>query len=223
MWSAGRTQFHQPTVNHVLLKYQSELLDGQDHRVFVPLCGKSVDLVWLSQNEKVKEVIGNEAVSKAVAEFAEENTNLGLEVVPAEQPFKRFVSPLGLTVLQGDHFFLSPAVTGTVDRIWDRASLVAINPAGRVKYVEVLDALLRPEGKILLVSLHRAGGDAEAVSKGPPFSVTEDDVRALFDAERYDIRKLLSQELINDPGYKRFVEAGLTSLLEEAYIIHKRR
>mmetsp|Transcript_35183 Transcript_35183/g.62727 ORF Transcript_35183/g.62727 Transcript_35183/m.62727 type:complete len:184 (-) Transcript_35183:6-557(-) len=131
MWSAGRTQFHQPTVNHVLLKYQSELLDGQDHRVFVPLCGKSVDLVWLSQNEKVKEVIGNEAVSKAVAEFAEENTNLGLEVVPAEQPFKRFVSPLGLTVLQGDHFFLSPAVTGTVDRIWDRASLVAINPAGR--------------------------------------------------------------------------------------------
>jgi len=224
MWSTGRTQFHQSSVNPVLLKYQSELLDGpEQHRVFVPLCGKSLDLVWLAENVQVKVVIGNEAVEKAVKEFAEDNPGVSMKLAGDEQHFKRFVSPLGLTVLKGDHFFLSPAVTGMVDRIWDRASLIAIDPAERAKYVEVLDALLRPEGKILLVTLHSPVEDANAMTNLPPFSMTEDDVRALFDAERFDTSKQHSKELINDPNYKRFVEAGLTSLLEEAYMIRKRK
>ena len=74
MWEAGRTNFHQTEPHHILVRYKDLLLgNGADKplRVFVPLCGKTVDLPWLAQQSNtVAEVIGNEAAEMAVAQFA---------------------------------------------------------------------------------------------------------------------------------------------------------
>mmetsp|Transcript_47129 Transcript_47129/g.119286 ORF Transcript_47129/g.119286 Transcript_47129/m.119286 type:complete len:282 (+) Transcript_47129:253-1098(+) len=228
MWGVGRTHFHQKDVNPILLRYKHELLGAGDGslRVLVPLCGKTVDLIWLAQNADVGQVVGNEAVGKAIEEFSQENPSVRLDPMPETDTelFKHFVGYGGrLMLLQGDHFFLSQKEAGgAFDSIWDRASLIAINPGDRKKYVQVLDSLLKPGGKVLLATLDRAAGDAQALAKGPPFSVPEAEVLTLFHASKFDVRKLQSQELINDPGHARFKDAGLTSLVEEVYIISKR-
>lgn len=66
-------------MNPHLKRYLSELIDptipvagGLGPRVLVPLCGKSVDMVFLSQ--KGYRVLGVEGVRQAVEEFAKDRT-----------------------------------------------------------------------------------------------------------------------------------------------------
>ncbi len=54
-WREGRIQFHVDTVNPILDRYVDRLLPEGFGRVFVPLCGKSVDLGWLY--EQGREVV----------------------------------------------------------------------------------------------------------------------------------------------------------------------
>ena len=70
MWQKGRTNFHQHEPNPLLVKYGSQLLQANTTlRVFVPFCGKTVDLPWIASQSGVEEVIGNEAVELAVQQF----------------------------------------------------------------------------------------------------------------------------------------------------------
>jgi hypothetical protein len=90
----------------------------------------------------------------------------------------RVLSGGAVTLYCGDFFKLPPAPQFT--RVWDRASLVALDPATRAKYVDTITKALAPGGTILLQTLHRAAGSPEALAGGPPFSVSDDDVRALY-------------------------------------------
>ena len=58
-WEQGQTGWHQAKVNSILLKYETAAWgpDGPD-RVFVPLCGKSLDMVHLAAS--ATEVLGIE-------------------------------------------------------------------------------------------------------------------------------------------------------------------
>ena len=106
--------------------------------------------------------------------------------------------------------------------MWDRAALIAVNPPARSLYVDVLKAVLKPGGKILLSTLDRAAGTKEARQKGPPFSLPEAEVKRLF-GKWCTIEKLESTDLLAEEGgeWDRFRDQGLTSLLEEAYILTK--
>jgi hypothetical protein len=90
----------------------------------------------------------------------------------------RVTSGGNLSLYCGDFFKLPPAPQFT--RVWDRASLVALDPPTRVKYVETITKALAPGGVILLQTLHRAAGPPDSLAGGPPFSVSDDDVRALY-------------------------------------------
>jgi thiopurine S-methyltransferase len=48
-WRAERTDFHQSAINPLLSKFWSSLDLTPGSRVFVPLCGKSLDIIWLVQ------------------------------------------------------------------------------------------------------------------------------------------------------------------------------
>ena len=48
-WREGRAGWHRDGVNPMLEKHFDRLVDGRTHplRIFVPLCGKTVDLKWM--------------------------------------------------------------------------------------------------------------------------------------------------------------------------------
>ena len=83
-----------------------------------------------------------------------------------------------LTLLCGDIFALPS--DGSFQRVWDRASLVALDPVQRQLYAERITAAMAPRGVMLLQVLHRQAGAPLALQGGPPFSVTEADVKALY-------------------------------------------
>ena len=70
-WQEGRIGFHLPEVNSYLLHYSDKLLTQDPESVFVPLCGKTLDLPWLAG--RTKKVVGIELVHKAVQDFFKEN------------------------------------------------------------------------------------------------------------------------------------------------------
>jgi len=63
-WQDKRTGFNQPEVNPLLTKYLTALNLPSGSRVFVPLCGKSIDMIWLASQGY--DVVGVELVESAV-------------------------------------------------------------------------------------------------------------------------------------------------------------
>ncbi len=169
-WAEGRIGFHRDAVNAHLQGHADLLLDGAT-RVLVPLCGKSLDIPWLA--DRGVEVVGVELVDKAVDAFwSAMDEEPEREVLP---DFSRTTSG-GITMLQGDIFKLLPGHTGTLDAIYDRAALIAIPPDQQHAYVDHLMGLLRPGGRMLLLTYDMP----LPPQKGPPFSVTPQRIPDLF-------------------------------------------
>ena len=101
-------------------------------RVYVPLCGKSIDMVWLAVRGYA--VVGSELSSVAVADFFGEQQSQQLQrtdvVLESRGPFN--VHRAGsYELLQGDALQLTPELLGPVHAAYDRAALVALPPAMR--------------------------------------------------------------------------------------------
>ena len=95
--------------------------------------------------------------------------------------------------------------------VYDRAALIALPPEQRADYVAHLDRLLPGARRTLLVTLQYP----QEQMQGPPFSVAEREVRALFTDAR--VERLGAQDVLAD--HPRLREKGLTRLLECAYRI----
>src|SRR5690606_282577 len=70
-WNEGRTHFHQDRVTPLLQKLWPTLALPAGSRVLVPLCGKSLDMVWLAEQDM--RVLGVELSPLAVEQFFSEN------------------------------------------------------------------------------------------------------------------------------------------------------
>lgn len=178
-WDEGRTAFHSEVVHPSLLSHEGAFLGGGPHRVLVPLCGKTVDLGWLAA--RGHDVVGVELSEKAIVALHEREARV--PTVTEAGPFRAFRSP-GLTVLQGDVLALTPAILalvgGPIDRVWDRAALVALDPPRRVRYVAMLRALLASPGDEGAVVLLETFDYEQARKPGPPHAVPEAEVRSLW-------------------------------------------
>ncbi len=60
-WENAKTEFHQPEVNEYLIKHWDRLAGST---VFIPLCGKTLDILWLAN--KGLRVIGIEISDIAI-------------------------------------------------------------------------------------------------------------------------------------------------------------
>ena len=70
-WRQGQTGFHMKRPTPLLAKYWPALGVPRGSRVLVPLCGKSLDMLWLaSQGHRV---LGVELSPLAVGQFFAEN------------------------------------------------------------------------------------------------------------------------------------------------------
>lgn len=148
-------------------------------RIFLPLCGKTIDLAYLVP--LAGEVVGVEGIRTALEEFSKEQPDLMVENKGCRDGFERFDGNK-ISLLKGDFFELdSNKTNGKFGAIYDRASMVAIQPHLRKAYTEVLGKLIAPRGKILLVALDRRSDSEAARAKGPPFSIPEATVRELYE------------------------------------------
>ena len=206
-WAAAQTGFHMDQPHPDLVAQADAVFAGGPHRVLIPLCGKSHDLAWLAGRGHT--VVGVELARTAVEQFLAEHQRQAH--VHEEEGRLRFESG-NVTVHCTDVLTLAPADVGSFDRIWDRAAMVALDPARREAYVRVLRALLRPGGRILL----NAFTYDQSQMAGPPHSVPEDEIR-----ERYagwTVEVLRRGETITEG---KFRDRGVTAWREDLYCITK--
>ncbi len=154
-------------------------------RVFVPLCGKSLDLIWL--RDQGHEVLGAELSEDACRAFFEENRIAFQESL--EGRFKVFRADR-LTIYNGDVFELDPARLGRIGAVYDRAALIALPSAVRARYAAQILRLIGEPGwsedfRFLQIVLERTPQDED----GPPYSVQRDEVERLYGSE-FAIRPL---------------------------------
>ncbi len=174
-------------------------------RVFVPLCGKSVDMRWLAA--RGHEVIGVELSPIAVRQFFAYE---GLQ--PSSDRTGRFESLRAgpYTLLAGDIFDLDAATLGPVQACYDRAALVALPVNMRRAYVAHCARLLPPGTTLLLITLEYEQQRME----GPPFSVEDAELRALYEGA-FTIEQLCREDVL--AANPKFRDRGLDWLLESAY------
>lgn len=203
-WENNLTGFHLNEVNPYLKENWASLNLKPGARVFVPLCGKSLDLIWLA--DQGFDVVGIELSPLAVDAFFDEN-NLtakstqvaGLECRQSEN----------ITLFCGDFFALTTEILGQIDAVYDRASLVALPTAMRQDYAAKLTEITQSAPK-LLVTLEYD----QSKMGGPPFSVSEDEVRALYQ-DNYQVKLVTAQDVLGNN--EKFREKGLSAMDECIY------
>ena len=201
-WESGAIAFHQTQVNPALLTHGPAFF-GKEHRVLVPLCGKTADLLWLS--ERTDRVSGVELSGRAIGDFFAEN-KLQAEKTSLVNGTR---SIAGNIALYEYNFFDFPGEEDGIkyDRVYDRAALVALPEDMRRKYAAALLDLLAPGAAVLLVVLEYDQSEMQ----GPPFSVSPAHIEELF-AARCEIEFLGVEDLKDDKLFSR----GITWLKEHA-------
>ncbi len=222
-WQRGEIGWHSDAINRHLTQYWTALTPRPDGRVLVPLCGKSLDMLWLAG--RGHRVVGVELSRLAVEQFFRENELDARCTDLSPLPFSRCAVD-EVEVLCGDFFDLSPELliagdAGGIDVVYDRAALIALPPPMRPRYAGHLAELLRATGtsgvaaESLLISLDYD----QTQMTGPPFAVTDDEVHALFDAA-FEVECIGSFDALSE--HPRFAKRGLDALRENIYRLRLR-
>ncbi len=206
-WQENKIGFHLDKVNPLLIQYVDKLQLAPGQQVFVPLSGKTCDLIWLA--EQGYRVLANELSSVAVEDFFAENNLVPSQMQKGDLTF--YQSGL-ITFVCGDFFKLTPVQMVNVAAVYDRAALVALPEAMRVDYSQHLN-LLCPTQPRLLVTLEYA----QAEMAGPPFAVLEDEVQAVY-ADKFKLEQLQRKDVL--AAHAHFAAKGLSAMHESVYILH---
>ncbi len=207
-WQEGRIGFHLSEVNSYLIRHSEHLLKQKVKKIFVPLCGKSLDLLWLSR--RIKKVVGIDYVRQPIEEFFIEN-NLKYNIQNVDQ-LELFKSD-SIEIYHGDFFDLKNHKIGQFNAIYDRASIVAIEAEQRRKFADHLIDLLTEDGIILLIILEYDQNQMY----GPPYSVPFSEVKNIF-SKHGNIQLLETIDIIDE----RFRKKGLDRMLERVIKITKK-
>jgi thiopurine S-methyltransferase len=209
-WQRGEIGFHQPNIHAQLQKFWPGLGLPKGSAVFVPLSGKSRDMAWLA--EQGHKVVGAELSELAVRDFFDESglspmvSTSGLFQIFEAGPFK---------IYHGDFFALAPSALHGVAACYDRAALIALPPSMRPQYADKLTNSLPSDAEILAISIEYPEGEIQ----GPPFSVTSDEVCALY-GNTFEIDILEERDGLAESDFLR--KRGITKLKEIAHLLRRR-
>lgn len=180
MWRSNRIGFHQDEVSVFLTKYWQ----NTHKNVFVPLCGKTKDMIWL--REQNHQVIGVEFSEIAVGDFFSEN-NIQHSIEHSEN----------LNIYRNKHYkiycnnFFDLPILEEVELVFDRAALVALPKDLRYKYQQYLKKITPNCTRTLLITYEY---DQQQMP-GPPFSIPQDMVNELY-CDYTSIRKLDERDVL---------------------------
>jgi thiopurine S-methyltransferase len=209
-WQRHDIGFHQPHIHEQLRRLWPSLALPSESTVFVPLAGKSRDMVWLATQGH--HIIGVELSDIAVGEFFGEGgqipdrTPAGAFEISSAGPFKIYC---------GDFFELPSEVLRDVVAVYDRAALIALPPGMRAYYAETLTRILPPQAIILLIAIDYP----EHEFAGPPFTVPPGEVHRLF-GNAFEIEVLETRDGL--AASENLRKRGATRLEETAYLLRRR-
>lgn len=203
-WRNNELGFQLDAAHPLLVQCLPAVMDNCTS-VLVPLCGKSPDMVYLSQYFSV---LGAELSDIACRDFFNEQ-NLPHNLTDLGH-FKMFVGA-NISLLQGDFFALEREQITHCQLVYDRAALIALPPLMRQQYAAKLNTLLPAGTRILLISLEYP----EHEKQGPPFAVFYDELVKLFPSAKIEL--LAEMELTGKGFARRRFETS--SLIEKAYCI----
>lgn len=192
-WQEGRIGWHEADGNRSLKRYWR----GEGLRVLVPLCGKSVDMLWLAGQGN--EVTGVELSEIAAREFFTDN-DLDYDVAADGNRYSGVDVPI--TIVCDDYFAFDDS---GFDAHYDRGALVALPAERRSQYALHTSARLSANPFQLVITLEY---DQCRVT-GPPYSVPPTEVLSCFPGlERIDAY----DDIANAPP--KFRDAGLDAMTE---------
>ena len=196
-WSKRETAFHEGKPNRWLVAHLDALGLAPGSRLFLPLCGKTVDIHWLLG--RGFRVVGVDLSPIAIgALFDELGADPVITTVATPSGTLSRYSAASIDIFVGDVFALNAATLGNVDAVYDRAALVALPPDMRGRYAEHLAAITGLATQLLVGFEYD-----QALFDGPPFSVPEAEIERVHGA-RYD-RRLLVRDRV--PGGLKRSEA----------------
>jgi len=206
-WAANQIGFHLPEVNPYLQRHWAAPATA---RVLVPLCGKSLDLSWLTG--RGHQVLGVELSEKAVEDFFNEH-----QVQPqisSKGAFKVYRGD-AIELWCGDFFALTADDVADCTALYDRAALIALPAPMRERYAAHLQQILAQGVQGLLITLDYD----QAQMPGPPFAVADEEVQRLL-GDVWQMQVLEEQDVLDDSW--KFLQAGVTRLEERVYRVCSR-
>lgn len=218
-WTNNQIGWHDDTARTSLISlFQENASPKLSGRIFVPLCGASLDIMALAEIENVTEVVGIELSTLAVDKFFEEyfkskenykvlklnectslHSGSFLKKGHNQDANKSQQPTVTIKIYQGDLFDSSESGWlnyelenyggSPFDYIFDRASLIAINWDDRVKYIDLMMTLLGDNAKNMAYFLQ--GVDYPPGNwPGPPHIFTQESVEKYFQGKFKTIKHL---------------------------------
>lgn len=202
-WANNQIGFHESKPNPLLVTYFEKLNLQAGSRVFLPLCGKTLDIAWLL-SQRVH-VLGAELSETAVKQLFRD---LGIEPTITSCGALTRHSGQNIDIYVGDIFDLSAEQLGAVDAIYDRAALVALPELIRSQYTQHLVEITKSASQLLI-----AFDYDQSQMDGPPFSINADKVRSYYE-NTYSVARLESKAV---PGKLK----GKCEAEEQVWLLHK--
>lgn len=165
-WQNNEIGFHESATNPLLVKHFPALSLEKGCRVFLPLCGKTLDIHWFLSNGY--RVVGAELSKLAVEQLF---TELGTEPTVSACGLTERYSSRNLDVFVGDIFQVSRQWLGQIDAVYDRAALVALPEKMRSRYAAHLMAMTALAPQLLICFEYD-----QSLMAGPPFSIVSEEV-----------------------------------------------
>lgn len=206
LWQTQQIGFHQSQVHRYLIQHLHQLRLTAGARIFVPLCGKTLDIGWLLQQ-------GYDVVAIELSPLAVEALllQLGLTAHPQQLAHLWVYHTEHLDIFVGDIFNLTQAILGPVDAIYDRAALVALPLAMRQHYAQQLAHLTNQAPQLLIVYDYW-----QAAYDGPPFSISDSALKQLYQV--YYATYTLVDEQVSQDAFSLQLNPS-SSVLEKLWLL----
>ena len=211
-WQNKQTGFHKSFVHPLLQQFCNKLSLKKSDEIFVPLCGKSLDMIWL--HEQGYKVIGVELSQLAVEQFFLENK---LDFERHDSGEFSVYTHKNISIYQGDFFKLKPSFLKNCHAIYDRAALIALPDEMVENYVKKLQEIIPENSKELLITLEFIKTTGPL---GPPFSTPDAKVKKLFN-NNHSMKLLYEEDIISRE--QRFAEMGCEYLWERVYLLTSKK
>ena len=183
-WEKNEIAFHQSKANPLLVEYFHRLSLTKGSRIFVPLCGKTLDISWLLSN-------GYRVAGAELSKIAVEQLFMDLGVQPTISAVGEVDqwSTKDIDIFVGDIFALSRKILGPVDAVYDRAALVAFPEEMRNRYTAHLTEITDKAPQLLICYDYD-----QRLMEGPPFSVSNEEVKRYYTVN-YDVTLIASTDV----------------------------
>lgn len=203
-WKENKIDFHANDTNPLLIQHISKLSLTNGNRIFVPLCGKTIDIDWLMYN-------GFHVAGAELSEHAIEQLFLRLGVEPKISVIDKLTHYYAehIDIFVGNIFDLSCAQLGPINAIYDRSALVALPKSMRTRYTNHLIKITEAAPQLLINYEYD-----QSIMNGPPFSITKKDVCGYYE-HSYVIKILTSQSV---PGGLK----GICEAIENIWLLDRK-